>query len=61
VESVEVFDVYRGKGVENGKRSLAFRVLMQDTRRTLTDAEADDVMARAITLLERSFGAQLRK
>ncbi|MBL8533991.1 MAG: phenylalanine--tRNA ligase subunit beta [Betaproteobacteria bacterium] len=61
VESVEVFDVYRGKGVENGKRSLAFRVLMQDTRRTLTDAEADDVMARAITLLDRSFGAQLRK
>ena len=61
VEQVEVFDVYRGKGVENGKRSLAFRVLMQDTRRTLTDAEADDVMALARSLLEREFDAQLRK
>lgn len=61
VEQVEVFDVYRGKGVENGKRSLAFRVLMQDTRRTLTDAEADDVMALARSLLEQEFDAQLRK
>lgn len=61
VESVEVFDVYRGKGVENGRRSLAFRIHMQDTRRTLTDAEADEVMALATSLLEREFGAQLRK
>lgn len=60
VESVEIFDVYRGKGVENGKRSLAFRVLMQDTQRTLTDADADQVMAAAVGLLEQSFGAKLR-
>ncbi len=60
VENVEVFDVYRGKGVENGKRSLAFRVLMQDTRRTLTDADADEVVATALSLLEQSFGAKLR-
>ncbi len=60
VESVEIFDVYRGKGVENGKRSLAFRVLMQDTRRTLVDADADQVMAAAVALLEQSFGAKLR-
>jgi phenylalanyl-tRNA synthetase beta chain len=60
VENVEVFDVYRGKGVENGKRSLAFRVLMQDTRRTLTDADADVVVATALSLLEQSFGAKLR-
>ncbi len=61
VEQVEVFDVYRGKGMEKGKRSLAFRVHMQDTRRTLTDAEADDVMALARSLLEQDFDAQLRK
>ncbi len=60
VENVEVFDVYRGKGVENGKRSLAFRMLMQDTRRTLTDADADEVVATALSLLEQSFGAKLR-
>jgi phenylalanyl-tRNA synthetase beta chain len=61
VESVEVFDVYRGKGMEKRQRSLAFRILMQDTRRTLTDVEADEVMALATSLLERRFGAQLRK
>jgi phenylalanyl-tRNA synthetase beta chain len=61
VESVEVFDVYRGKGMEKSQRSLAFRILMQDTRRTLTDVEADEVMALATSLLERRFGAQLRK
>jgi len=60
VEDVELFDVYRGKGVENGKRSLAFRVLMQDTRRTLTDADADEVLTTALSLLEQSFGAKLR-
>jgi phenylalanyl-tRNA synthetase beta chain len=61
VESVELFDVYRGKGVENGSRSLAFRFLMQDTRRTLTDEEADRIMSSAVTTLEHGFGAQLRK
>lgn len=61
VESVEVFDVYRGKGMENSQRSLAFRILMQDTHRTLTDVEADEVMGLATSLLERRFGAQLRK
>ena len=60
VENVEVFDVYRGKGVEIGKRSLAFRVLMQDTRRTLTDAEADAVVASAVAILQQRFGGTLR-
>ena len=48
VESVDAFDLYRGKGVENGKKSLAFRVLLQDTQKTLTDAEVDETMALAL-------------
>ena len=60
VESVGLFDVYRGKGVEDGRRSLAFRILLQDTRRTLTDSETDEVVSQAIAVLERQFGARLR-
>jgi phenylalanyl-tRNA synthetase beta chain len=55
-----VFDFYRGKGVESGKKSLAFRVVMQDTARTLTDAEADAAMAQLTELLAAKFGAKLR-
>ena len=60
VQDIRVFDVYRGKGVEGGRKSLAFRVVMQDTARTLTDAEADAAMAQLTELLSAKFGAKLR-
>jgi len=59
-QEIRVFDFYRGKGVERGKKSLAFRVVMQDTARTLTDAEADAAMAQLTELLAAKFGAKLR-
>ena len=54
-----LFDLYRGKGVEEGKKSLAFRVLLQDTQKTLTDVEIDQSIACLITVLQQQ-GAQLR-
>ncbi len=60
IQKVRLFDFYRGKGVERGKKSLAFRVVMQDTARTLTDAEADAAMAQLTELLAAKFGAKLR-
>jgi phenylalanyl-tRNA synthetase beta chain len=60
VQEIRLFDSYRGKGVERGKKSLAFRVVMQDTARTLTDAEADAAMAQLTELLAAKFGAKLR-
>ena len=60
VQEIRLFDLYRGKGVEMGKKSLAFRVVMQDTARTLTDAEADAAMAQLKELLAAKFGAKLR-
>jgi phenylalanyl-tRNA synthetase beta chain len=60
VQEIRLFDVYRGKGVENGKKSLAFRVVIQDTAKTLTDEEADAAMARLTDLLTAKFGAKLR-
>ncbi len=60
VQEIRLFDFYRGPGLENGKKSLAFRVVMQDTARTLTDEEADAAMAQLTDLLSTKFGARLR-
>jgi len=59
VVEIALFDLYRGKGVEEGKKSLAFRVLLQDTQKTLTDAEIEPSVARLIAVLQK-MGAQLR-
>jgi phenylalanyl-tRNA synthetase beta chain len=60
VQELWLFDLYRGKGVEPGKKSLAFRVVMQDTSKTLTDAEAEAAMAQLLQLLAQRVGAKLR-
>jgi phenylalanyl-tRNA synthetase beta chain len=60
ISELALFDVYQGKGVESGKKSLAFRMLLQDTEKTLTDAQADQVVAKLISVLENKFGARLR-
>jgi phenylalanyl-tRNA synthetase beta chain len=59
VQEVVLFDVYRGRGVEPGKKSLAFRLSLQDTQKTLTDAEIEPVIAQMVEVLNRQ-GAQLR-
>ncbi len=55
------FDVYRGKGIDSDKKSVAFRVLLQDTSKTLTDAEVEAEMGRLIHALQEEFQARLRK
>jgi phenylalanyl-tRNA synthetase beta chain len=59
VVELGLFDVYRGKGLEAGKKSLAFRVLLQDTQKTLTEAEIEQNMSRLVDALQKC-GAQLR-
>ncbi|MCK9200548.1 MAG: phenylalanine--tRNA ligase subunit beta [Gallionella sp.] len=59
VVDIGLFDVYRGKGVEQGKKSLAFRVLLQDTQKTLTDSEIEPSIASLVAVLQQN-GAQLR-
>lgn len=59
VEDIGLFDVYRGKGVESGKKSLAFRVLLQDTQKTLTESEIEPSIAMLVDALNKN-GAQLR-
>ncbi len=60
VKDIGLFDLYRGKGVAEGEKSLAFRVVIQDTARTLTDQEADAIKAGLLQILEAQFGAKLR-
>jgi phenylalanyl-tRNA synthetase beta chain len=60
VEALEIFDAYRGSGLPPGRKSLAILVLMQDTQRTLTDADIDATVADIVSLLARRFGATLR-
>jgi phenylalanyl-tRNA synthetase beta chain len=57
---VRLFDVYRGKGIAQGQKSLAFRVVIQDTAKTLTDEEADSVTAQLVEILASRHGAKLR-
>jgi len=60
VRSARLFSLYRGPGRPPGTKSLAFRVVMQDTARTLTDAEADAARDALVALLGRRFSARLR-
>ncbi len=60
LRDVTVFDLYRGEGVQKGKKSLAFSVLLQDTHKTLTDAEAEKAMTRLRQILQEKFNAKLR-
>ncbi|MER2555688.1 MAG: phenylalanine--tRNA ligase subunit beta [Thauera sp.] len=60
VREIALFDVYQGKGIDADKKSLAFRVSMQDTRRTLEDAEVDAAVAVLVAHAEAVLGAHLR-
>ena len=60
LKQVQLFDLYRGEGVENGKKSLAFSVLLQDTAKTLTDADAEKTLADMRRLLQQKFNAKIR-
>ena len=60
VQDIQLFDVYVGKGVPENKKSLAFRIVMQDTQRTLQDSEVDAAMQQLVSCFEQAFGAQLR-
>jgi len=59
-ESVELFDVYTGNQIAEGKKSVAFTITLRTADRTLTDKEVDSAITKAITNLESELGAILR-
>jgi len=60
LHELHVFDVYRGKGVEPGRKSIALGLILQETSRTLTDVEADAVMAAVVLRVKGDLRAAIR-
>ncbi|CNF50185.1 phenylalanine--tRNA ligase subunit beta [Yersinia massiliensis] len=60
VVGVNLFDVYRGKGVAEGYKSLAISLVLQDTARTLEEEEIAATVARCVEALKQRFQASLR-
>jgi len=61
LRDLRVFDVYRGKGVEPGRKSIALGLILQETSRTLTDGEADAVIAAVIERVKGDLKAGIRE
>jgi phenylalanyl-tRNA synthetase beta chain len=61
LQELRVFDIYQGKGVESGRKSVALGLILQDLNRTLTDADADEVVAAVCTELRSSLDAKIRE
>jgi phenylalanyl-tRNA synthetase beta chain len=60
LDNLEFFDVYRGKGIDSGKKSLALSLTFQATSRTLHDQEVDDSVRAIVASLAHHLGAELR-
>jgi len=60
ISDVGVFDVFTGKGVPDGKKSLAIEVTLQPRDKTLTDAEIEAVAARIVAAVKKATGGELR-
>lgn len=60
LEHVSLFDVYKGNQIPQGKKSVAYSMILRVADRTLTDEECDKAMKKAISALENEFGATLR-
>jgi len=60
LRNVRLFDIYRGTGIAEGKKSLAFALELRADDRTLTDADSEQVMTKVLGALSETLGATLR-
>ena len=60
LRSVRLFDIYRGAGVPEGKKSMAFALELRADDRTLTDADSEGVIQKVLTALKEQLNATLR-
>ncbi len=60
LKSTFVFDIYRGKGIDSSRKSVALGLILQDASRTLTDADADRIVQSVTRLLQSELGATIR-
>ena len=59
-KGVTLFDIYTGKQIAEGKKSMAFTMQFQSNEKTLTDAEADEAFQRILSAVQQEFQAELR-
>ena len=60
LRKISLFDIYRGKGVPEGKKSMAFSLELRADDRTLTDEDSVGVVNRILEKLEHDLGVQIR-
>jgi phenylalanyl-tRNA synthetase beta chain len=60
IRAVRLFDVYAGKGIEPGQKSLAIAVRLQASDRTLTEQEVEPIAQRIVAAAQKAVGATLR-
>ncbi|HME29250.1 MAG TPA: phenylalanine--tRNA ligase subunit beta, partial [Pseudolabrys sp.] len=60
ISAVKVFDVYEGKGIETGKKSIAIAVTIQPREKTMTDAEIEALSGRIVAEVTKRTGGVLR-
>ena len=60
LRSVKLFDIYRGVGVPEGKKSMAFSLELRADDRTLTDADSEGVVSKVLAAAGEKLGAVLR-
>lgn len=61
VETIKLFDVYKGKQVPEGKKSIAYSIVYRNKHKTLTDLEVDKIHNKILKSLEDNLKAELRK
>ena len=60
LRSVRLFDIYRGVGVPEGKKSMAFSMELRADDRTLTDTDSEGVVTKVLAALKEKLNATLR-
>ena len=60
LRSIRLFDIYRGVGIPEGKKSVAFSLELRADDRTLTDTDSEGVVTKVLTALKEKLNIQLR-
>ena len=60
IKNVKIFDVYQGENIDDGKKSIAFNVILEPRDKTLSDNDIDQISKKIISTVQESTGATLR-
>ncbi|MDH3342941.1 MAG: phenylalanine--tRNA ligase subunit beta, partial [Gammaproteobacteria bacterium] len=61
LQNIQIFDIYTGKGVDSGRKSVALGLILQDFSRTLTDQDVETEVEKVVSSLKQKFAATLRE